>query len=69
MFTFVSILMVIFAARATNSATQVALAKTNISIHTLAEISVLIGFEADRNYNRTYIQKRARRASIPRPVT
>ena len=69
MVTFVPVLMFIFATGATNSTTQMTLAKTNISIHTLAEISVLIGFEADRNYNRTYIQKRARRASIPRPVT
>ena len=67
MFTFVSILMVIFAAGATNSATQVAFAKTNISIHMLTDVFALIGFEVDRKH--LEYQKRAWRASIPRPVT
>jgi len=59
--------MVFFAARATHSTTKVALAKTDISIHTLIITIPLIGFEIDRNYNQ--IQRRAWRASIPRPVT
>ena len=59
--------MVIFAAGATNSATQVAFAKTNISIHMLTDVFALIGFEVDRKH--LEYQKRAWRASIPRPVT
>jgi len=60
--------MVFFAARATDSTTKVALAKTNIRfIHTLIIIIALIGFEIARNYNQ--IQRRAWRASIPRPET
>jgi len=67
-FTLVSIIMIFFAARATHSATKVALANTNIRfIHTLIITIVLIGFEIVRNYNQ--IQRRAWRASIPRPVT
>jgi len=60
--------MVFFAARATNSTTKVALANTYIRfIHTLIITIALIGFEIVRNYNQ--IQRRAWRASIPRPVT
>jgi len=60
--------MVFFAARATYSTTKVALANTNIRfIHMLIITIALIGFEIDRNYNQ--IQRRAWRASIPRPVT
>jgi len=44
--------MVFFAARATDSTTKVALAKTNIRfIHTLIITIALIGFEIVRNYN------------------
>jgi len=67
-FTLVPITMVFFAARATHSTAKVALANTNIRfIHTLIITIVLIGFEIVRNYNQ--IQRRAWRASIPRPVT
>jgi len=60
--------MVFFAARATDSTTKVALAKTNIRfIHTLIITIALIGFEIARYYNQ--IQRRAWRATIPRPVT
>jgi len=59
--------MVFFAARATHSTTKVALANTNISIHTLIITIPLIGFEIARSYNQ--IQRRAWRASIPRPAT
>jgi len=60
--------MVFFAARTTDSTTKVALANTNIRfIHTLIITIALIGFEIARNYNQ--IQRRAWRASIPRPVT
>jgi len=58
--------MVFFAARATDSTTKVAFANTNIRfIHTLIITIALIGFEIARNYNQ--IQRRAWRASIPRP--
>ena len=51
-FTIVPITMVFFAARATDSTTKVALAKTNIRfIHTLIITIALIGFEITRNYN------------------
>jgi len=66
-FTLVPITMVFFAAGATDSTTKVAFANTNISIHTLIITIALIGFEIARNYNQ--IQRRAWRASIPRPVT
>jgi len=60
--------MVFFAARATDSTTKVALAKTNIRfLHTLIITIALIGFEIARSYNQ--IQRRAWRASIPRPAT
>jgi len=60
--------MVFFAARTTDSTTKVALAKTNIRfLHTLIITIALIGFEIARNYNQ--IQRRAWRASIPRPAT
>jgi len=60
--------MVFFAARATHSTTKVTLAKTNIRfIHMLIITISLIGFEIARNYNQ--IQRRAWRASIPRPAT
>jgi len=59
--------MVFFAAGATDSTTKVALANTNISIHTLIITIPLIGFEIVRKYNQ--IQRRAWRASIPRPAT
>jgi len=60
--------MVFFAARATHSTTKVTLANTNIRfIHMLIITIALIGFEIARNYNQ--IQRRAWRASIPRPVT
>jgi len=60
--------MVFFAARATDSTTKVALAKTDIRfIHMLIITIALIGFEIARRYNQ--IQRRAWRASIPRPVT
>jgi len=59
--------MVFFAARTAHSTTKVALTNTNISIHTLIITIPLIGFEIARNYNQ--IQRRAWRASIPRPVT
>ena len=67
-FTFVCIIMIFFAARATHSTTKVALAKTDIRfIHMLIITIALIGFEIARNYNQ--IQRRAWRASIPRPAT
>jgi len=60
--------MVFFAARTTDSTTKVALAKTDIRfIHMLIITIALIGFEIARSYNQ--IQRRAWRASIPRPVT
>jgi len=59
--------MVFFAAGATDSTTKVAFANTNISIHTLIITIALIGFEIARNYNQ--IQRRAWRASLPRPAT
>jgi len=60
--------MVFFAARATYSTTKVALAKTDIRfIHMLIITIALIGFEIARSYNQ--IQRRAWRASIPRPAT
>ena len=49
MLTFVSILMLFFTAGATYSTTQVALAKTNISIHVLKDVFVLIGFEFQKH--------------------
>jgi len=59
--------MVFFAARTAHSTTKVALANTNISIHTLIITIPLIGFEIARSYNQ--IQRRARRPSLPQPVT
>ena len=51
-FALVPITMVFFAARATDSATKVALANTNIRfIHMLIITIALIGFEIVRNYN------------------
>jgi hypothetical protein len=51
-FTFVCIIVVFFAARATHSATKVALAKTDIRfIHMLIITIALIGFEIARIYN------------------
>jgi len=60
--------MVFFAARTAHSTTKVALTNTNIRfIHTLIITIALIGFEIAINNNQ--IQRRAWRASIPRPVT
>ena len=67
-FTLVLITMVFFAARATHSTAKVALANTNIRLVHIPIITIaLIGFEIARSYNQ--IQRRAWRASIPRPAT